>query len=83
MFQISKPGNSEEGTIRAFCVVGPPKGGRPHRYVFAVHELDIQKLDVTEDATPAIVGFALHCTLSHARPSSPKDSVTFFISRIP
>jgi Raf kinase inhibitor-like YbhB/YbcL family protein len=37
----------------------PPKGDRPHRYVFAVHALDVQKLDVTEDTTPAVVGFNL------------------------
>jgi phosphatidylethanolamine-binding protein (PEBP) family uncharacterized protein len=29
------------------------------RYVFAVHALDVQLLDVTEDAVPAIVGFNL------------------------
>ncbi|MFC7547032.1 YbhB/YbcL family Raf kinase inhibitor-like protein [Plantactinospora sp. GCM10030261] len=37
----------------------PPPGDRPHRYVFAVHALDVDKLDVTPDATPAYVGFNL------------------------
>jgi Raf kinase inhibitor-like YbhB/YbcL family protein len=37
----------------------PPKGDRPHRYVFAVHALDAHRLDVTEDTTPAVVGFNL------------------------
>jgi Raf kinase inhibitor-like YbhB/YbcL family protein len=37
----------------------PPKGDRPHRYVFAVHALDVPSLDVTEDASPAVVGFNL------------------------
>ncbi|NJP30429.1 YbhB/YbcL family Raf kinase inhibitor-like protein [Micromonospora thermarum] len=37
----------------------PPPGDRPHRYVFAVHALDVERLDVTPDATPAYVGFNL------------------------
>ncbi|MER5338399.1 YbhB/YbcL family Raf kinase inhibitor-like protein [Micromonospora sp. NPDC002717] len=37
----------------------PPAGDRPHRYVFAVHALDVERLDVTPDATPAAVGFNL------------------------
>ncbi|SCL22055.1 hypothetical protein GA0070616_2456 [Micromonospora nigra] len=37
----------------------PPAGDRPHRYVFAVHALDVDRLDVTPDATPAYVGFNL------------------------
>jgi Raf kinase inhibitor-like YbhB/YbcL family protein len=44
---------------RAYGGGSPPKGDRPHRSVFAVHALDIQRLDVTEDATPAVVGFNL------------------------
>lgn len=37
----------------------PPPGDRPHRYVFAVHALDVDRLDVGSDATPAYVGFNL------------------------
>ncbi|MET7747965.1 YbhB/YbcL family Raf kinase inhibitor-like protein [Micromonospora sp. NPDC005367] len=37
----------------------PPSGDRPHRYVFAVHALDVERLDLTPDATPAYVGFNL------------------------
>jgi len=37
----------------------PPPGDRPHRYVFAVHAVDVDKLDVTPDASPASVGFNL------------------------
>ena len=37
----------------------PPPGDRPHRYVFAVHALDVDLLEVTADATPAYVGFNL------------------------
>jgi Raf kinase inhibitor-like YbhB/YbcL family protein len=37
----------------------PPAGDRPHRYFFAVHAIDAERLDVTPDATPAYVGFNL------------------------
>jgi Raf kinase inhibitor-like YbhB/YbcL family protein len=37
----------------------PPPGDRPHRYVFAVHALDVDRLEVGADATPAYVGFNL------------------------
>jgi Raf kinase inhibitor-like YbhB/YbcL family protein len=38
----------------------PPQGDRPHRYVFAVHALDVDAIDgVTEESSPAFVGFNL------------------------
>ncbi|MDT5029888.1 MAG: hypothetical protein QOC94_59 [Actinoplanes sp.] len=37
----------------------PPPGDRPHRYVFAVHALDVDLLEVAAEATPAYVGFNL------------------------
>jgi Raf kinase inhibitor-like YbhB/YbcL family protein len=37
----------------------PPAGDRPHRYFFAVHAIDVDRLDVTPDASPAYVGFNL------------------------
>jgi Raf kinase inhibitor-like YbhB/YbcL family protein len=44
---------------RAYGGPAPPAGDRPHRYVFAVHALDVERLGVTEEATPAFVGFNL------------------------
>src|SRR3984893_1392228 len=44
---------------RSYGGAAPPAGDRPHRYVFAVHAVDVEKLDVTEDASPAFVGFNL------------------------
>ncbi len=38
----------------------PPKGDKPHRYVFTVHALDVEKLDLDKTATPALVGFYLN-----------------------
>jgi Raf kinase inhibitor-like YbhB/YbcL family protein len=38
----------------------PPKGDKPHRYVFTVYALKVDKLDVPEDATAALVGFMMN-----------------------
>lgn len=37
----------------------PPDGHGKHRYIFAVHALDIEKLDIPAEATPAYLGFNL------------------------
>ncbi|MFJ1938068.1 YbhB/YbcL family Raf kinase inhibitor-like protein [Kitasatospora sp. NPDC088160] len=36
-----------------------PPPGAPHRYVFAVHALDVEKLDVSADTPAAQIGFHL------------------------
>ncbi|MFI5503814.1 YbhB/YbcL family Raf kinase inhibitor-like protein [Corynebacterium kutscheri] len=38
----------------------PPQGHGPHRYLFAVHAVDVEKLDISPDATPAVLGFNLY-----------------------
>ena len=43
----------------AYGGAAPPAGDRPHRYVFAVHAVDVPALDITPDASPAVVGFNL------------------------
>jgi len=35
----------------------PPVGDKPHRYIFTVHALKLDKLDLTPDSSPALVGF--------------------------
>jgi Raf kinase inhibitor-like YbhB/YbcL family protein len=35
----------------------PPPGDKPHRYVFTVFALKVEKLDVPADASPAMIGF--------------------------
>ncbi|MFD4466889.1 YbhB/YbcL family Raf kinase inhibitor-like protein [Rhodococcus sp. NPDC058505] len=38
----------------------PPVGHGPHRYIFAVHALDVESVEgLTADATPAFLGFNL------------------------
>ena len=37
----------------------PPQGDQVHRYYFVVHAVDVEKLDVTPDASPAVVSFNL------------------------
>ncbi len=38
----------------------PPQGDKPHRYVFTVYALDVEKLDADEKTPPAMIGFLLN-----------------------
>jgi len=38
----------------------PPKGDKPHHYIFTVYALNTDKIDVPANATAAYVGFNLH-----------------------
>jgi Raf kinase inhibitor-like YbhB/YbcL family protein len=38
----------------------PPQGDKPHRYVFTVHALKVEKLEVPADATAALTGFMIN-----------------------
>jgi Raf kinase inhibitor-like YbhB/YbcL family protein len=35
----------------------PPPGDKPHRYVFTINALTLDKLEVPADASPAMIGF--------------------------
>ncbi len=38
----------------------PPKGDKPHRYIFTIFAVDADKLDADENSSAALVGFNLH-----------------------
>ncbi|MFG1174965.1 kinase inhibitor [Erwiniaceae bacterium CAU 1747] len=44
---------------RGYGGAAPPEG-ESHRYIFTVHALDVEKLDVDENASAAMVGFNVH-----------------------
>ncbi|MBC7443385.1 MAG: YbhB/YbcL family Raf kinase inhibitor-like protein [Ramlibacter sp.] len=49
-----------EGRQPAFVGAGPPEGTGTHRYQFIVHAVDVARLDIDPDSTPAVLGFNLH-----------------------
>jgi hypothetical protein len=56
------PGSSQGRTdfgAPGFGGACPPKGDKPHRYIFTVYALKTDKLDVPPDATAALVGFMI------------------------
>lgn len=52
-----------DGGLFRYIGAAPPEGHGPHRYIFAVHAVDVERLEVDETATPAYLGFNL---FSHA-----------------
>lgn len=61
--QAALPGSAKQARndfgVRDFGGACPPPGDKPHRYIFTVHALKVAKLDVPEDASPALVGYML------------------------
>lgn len=55
----SASGRTDVGTPGYFGAC-PPKGDKPHRYIFKVHALKVEKLELPEDPMPALVGFMLN-----------------------
>ncbi len=45
--------------MRRYIGAAPPAGHGVHRYYFTVTAVDVDKLDLTEDASPAFLGFNL------------------------
>lgn len=48
-----------ENRQKAYTGCAPPKGHGPHRYYLVVHAVDVEKLELPDDATPACLGFNL------------------------
>jgi len=63
----SMPAGSVESTTsygsNGFGGACPPKGDKPHRYIFTVYALNTEKIDQGSDARPELIGFFLN---SHA-----------------
>lgn len=38
----------------------PPAGDKPHRYIFTIHALNVEKLNLDEKTPPAMAGFTLN-----------------------
>ena len=38
----------------------PPKGDKPHRYIFTVYALDVPKLDLKSDTNAPVAGFMIN-----------------------
>lgn len=57
-----------EGSIESMTDFGstgfggacPPEGDKPHRYIFTLHALDVEKLDLDDKASGAMVGYYLN-----------------------
>jgi hypothetical protein len=61
-FQVSSDGGTD-----GYEGAGPPPGDREHRYVFAVHALDVERLGVDTSTSATAVAFnALFHTLARA-----------------
>ncbi|SMQ73794.1 YbhB/YbcL family Raf kinase inhibitor-like protein [Agreia sp. VKM Ac-1783] len=45
--------------VAGFVGATPPPGHGDHEYYFVVHAVDVEKLEVPEDASPALLGFNL------------------------
>lgn len=54
---VSLKGDSGQ---RTYYGPNPPGGHAPHRYLYAVHAVDVEKLDIDPESTPTVLGFNLH-----------------------
>jgi len=52
-------GRTDYGT-HAFGGACPPQGDKPHRYIFTIYALKIEKIDVPADSSAALIGFMIN-----------------------
>ena len=63
-----KQGTSPKGALETLTDFGksgfggacPPEGDKAHAYTFTVYALDVDKLDLKESSSPALVGYMLN-----------------------
>lgn len=55
----AKQGRNDYGS-NDFGGACPPQGDKPHRYIFTVFALKVDKLEVPTDASAALIGYMLH-----------------------
>jgi len=46
--------------VTTFGGACPPEGDKHHQYIFTVHALSVEKLDVTSKSDSALVGYMIH-----------------------
>ena len=61
--------------VAAWGGMCPPPGDKPHRYVFTVHALKVEKLELPADATAALAGYVINAN------ALSKASFTAFYGR--
>ena len=49
-----------DGGRPGYVGASPPAGHGPHRYFTVVHAVDVERLELDTDASPAVLGFNLH-----------------------
>jgi Raf kinase inhibitor-like YbhB/YbcL family protein len=50
---------NNDASLKRYLGAAPPAGSGKHNYYIAVHAVDVEKLDLPENATPAFLGFNL------------------------
>ncbi len=48
-----------DGGVDFYVGAAPPEGHGPHRYIFAVHAVDVENLEIEPTSSPAVLGFNL------------------------
>lgn len=55
----AKQGRTDYGK-HAFGGACPPQGDKPHRYIFSINALKVEKIDVPDEASAALIGYMIH-----------------------